>query len=112
VDRKFAAKYPNVRPGAHVLLTINETRGAARPDFVQAARTPGVDVMLSRANRPGVDLGTLQSLVSGCGGHLWMMAQPKGDMVLKIRLPRRVLRPEPPVTARARWIKRAASLRN
>jgi hypothetical protein len=68
--------------------------------------------MLSRANRPGVDLGTLQSLVSGCGGHLWMMAQPKGDMVLKIRLPRRVLRPEPPVTARARWIKRAASLRN
>jgi hypothetical protein len=68
--------------------------------------------MLSRANRPGVDLGTLQSLVSGCGGHLWMMAQPQGDMVLKIRLPRRVLGPEPPVTARARWIKRAASLRN
>ena len=113
VGRKFAAKYPNVRPGAHVLLTINETRGAARPDFVLAARTSGVDVMLSKANRPGVDLGTLQSLVAGCGGHLWMMAQPQGDMVLKIRLPRRVLdRPEPPVTTRARWIKRAASLRN
>jgi hypothetical protein len=45
----------------------------------------------TRSNHPGVDLGTLQALVSGCGGHLWMMAEPPGDMVLKIHLPRRVL---------------------
>src|SRR5204862_3875123 len=40
VDRKFVAKYPNVRPGAHVLLTVNEVRGAARQDFSAAVRTP------------------------------------------------------------------------
>ena len=28
VDRKFVAKYPNVRPGDHVLITVTEVRGA------------------------------------------------------------------------------------
>ena len=32
-------KYPNVRPGAHVLLTINEVRRAGRPEFSGAVRS-------------------------------------------------------------------------
>jgi PAS domain S-box-containing protein len=114
VDRTFVAKYPNVRPGAHVLLTVTEARGAARPDFSAAVRTQasGANATASASDNPGVDLGALQALVSDCGGHLWMMVVPPGDMVLKIHLPRRVLdRADPRVPAkgpgRARWITRA-----
>jgi hypothetical protein len=119
VDRTFAAKYPNVRPGAHVLLTVNETRGAIRPDVVAAVQgaTAGAGAAAPEPNSPGVDLTTLQALVSGCGGHLWMMAEPQGDMVLKIHLPRRALdhavpgaRVKPP--ARPGWLKRATGLQN
>jgi PAS domain S-box-containing protein len=111
VDRQFTAKYPNVRPGAHVLLTVNETRNAQRADMAPAeqAQTPAG----SAQSRRGVDLATLQALVSGCGGHLWMMAAPRGDMTLKIRLPRRML-DDPRIGANAfapvRWMKRAVSL--
>jgi hypothetical protein len=111
VDRNFVARYPNVRPGAHVLLTVNEVRGAVRPDFSATVRNQasGANANASASDNPGVDLGALQTLVSDCGGHLWIMAQPPGDMVLKIHLPRRVLdRPDPRAAAkrpgRARWI--------
>lgn len=113
VDRTFVAKYPNVRLGAHVLLTITERRSTARP----AASTGGpyaygASAAWAASDKPGVDLGTLQSLVSDCGGHLWMMAEPQGDMVLKLHLPRRVLdRLDPRAPAkkpgRPRWLQRA-----
>jgi PAS domain S-box-containing protein len=119
LDRTFAEKYPSVRPGAHVLLTVNETRAPMRPDLATVrSHTSGKEAV---ANSPGVDLTTLQSLVSGCGGHLWMTAEPQGDMVLKIHLPRRALdgaepraRVKPPTRppARGGWLKRAAGLQN
>jgi hypothetical protein len=37
----------------------------------------------------GVDLGALVELIGSCGGHLWMEAQPAGNMVVKIHLPKR-----------------------
>jgi hypothetical protein len=46
-----------------------------------------------------VDLGALLGLIGDCGGHLWMTAEPHGNMVLKIHLPARV--PEAPTDARA-----------
>jgi PAS domain S-box-containing protein len=91
VDRTFVSKYPNVRPGAHVLLTVNEVRGPVRPDFLKAADAHPSGTSAAASGNPGVDLGALQALVSDCGGHLWMMAEPPGDMVLKIHLPRRAL---------------------
>jgi hypothetical protein len=111
LDRNFVAKYPNVRPGAHVLLTFNEVRGAVRPVRSEATATNAI-----ASDNPGVDLGALQALVSECGGHLWMMAEPPGDMVLKIHLPRRVLdRTEPAASkgsAGARWINRLPGIRH
>jgi PAS domain S-box-containing protein len=112
VDRKFVAKHPNVRPGAHVLLTVNEMRGPVRPDFLAVhTQTSAANATSSAVETPGVDLGALQALVSDCGGHLWMMAEPPGDMVLKIHLPRRVLdhldpRAAAKPSAGARWITR------
>jgi PAS domain S-box-containing protein len=116
VNREFVARYPNVRPGAHVLLTVSEVRAVPRrdlPDTVESA--PAVAASQSRpADNPGVDLGTLQTLVSDCGGHLWMMAEPSGNMVLKIHVPRRVLdRAEPALQpVRSRWIHRAFGARH
>jgi len=117
VDREFVTKYPNVRPGAHVLLTVHEVRGGASPDFSAAIRTHPADTSATAAaatDNPGVDLGTLQALVSDCGGHLWMMAEPSGNMVLKIHLPRRVLDRSEPVMppVRPRWIRRAFGARH
>jgi hypothetical protein len=119
VDRNFVAKYPNVRPGAHVLLTVNEVRGAVRPDLSATVRhqASGAKANASASDNPGVDLGALQTLVSDCGGHLWIMAEPPGDMVLKIHLPRRVLdRLDPRAAATrpggARWINSSPSPRH
>ena len=77
VDRRFATKHPNVRLGLHAMITVTEVRRAARTDVPPDPR----------AQRPGVDFGTLQALVSECGGHLWMKVLPLGEMVAKIRLP-------------------------
>jgi hypothetical protein len=114
VDRDFVAKYPNVRPGAHVLLTVNEVRSAERPELGAAVFGHSSDGART-AGTPGVDLGTLQALVSDCGGHLWMKAEPPGDMVLKIHLPRRPLeRSDPPAMQRVRsgWLQRAFGSRH
>ena len=116
VGREFVEKYPNVRPGAHVVLTVNEVRSANRHPLVDAALTGSGRAVPVNSN-PGVELGTLQALVSDCGGHLWMKAEPPGDMVLKIHLPRRILdRSESPAPSiarvRPRWLQRAFGARH
>jgi hypothetical protein len=90
VDRQFAAKYPNVRPGPHALITVTEARRAARADgLLQFRGAPPSKSSDGAAPKPEFDLGTLQGLVGECGGHLWMKVQPLGDIVAKIRLPLR-----------------------
>jgi hypothetical protein len=89
VDRGFTAKYPNVRPGPHALITVTEARRRARADGVtplrEGAAAPAAHI--GGMSKPGVDLATLQGLVGECGGHLWLKLQPLGDIVAKIRLP-------------------------
>jgi hypothetical protein len=100
VDRSFVTKYPNVRAGGHALIRVSEVKAAnPLPSASRGAAAAG----------PGVDLGALQTLIGNCGGHLWMNAEPGGNMEVKIRLP--LHRPEPgaPVArpsgraALARW---------
>ena len=89
VDRQFTAKYPNVRPGPHALITVTENKRAARAHGLMHLLT-GSTAHASRGTvlqKSGVDLGTVQGLVGECGGHLWMRVQPLGDIVAKIRLP-------------------------
>jgi PAS domain S-box-containing protein len=117
VDREFVAKHPHVRPGEHVLLIVNEQRRVVRPNSSSATSTGSPAVPSFSGDSPGVDLGTLQALVTECGGHLWMRAEPPGDMELKIHLPRRVLdRLEAPApsmpSGRSRWIRRAFGSRH
>src|SRR5262249_42682237 len=80
VDRDFLTKYPNVRPGAHALIGVTKVRTAA---------AVGPIAIAAKSGRPGIDLGLLQALIDDCGGHLWMNADPGGDMELKIHLPLR-----------------------
>jgi signal transduction histidine kinase len=88
VDRHFAAKHPNVRLGLHALITVTEVKRAARADRGNPRRErPAPSANGRVAPTVGVDLGTLQELVSECGGHLWMKVQRPGDMVVTIRLP-------------------------
>jgi PAS domain S-box-containing protein len=90
VDRKFLAKYPNVRPGSHALITITEENGKKpAPHWPSGQRADG-DNGRTNGEKPGVDVGVLLELVGDCGGHLWMAAEPSGNMVLKIHLPQRV----------------------
>jgi signal transduction histidine kinase len=83
VDHEFLAKYPNVRPGAHALISVTKVRTPAPVGPIEAT------AIAARSERPGVDLGLLQALIDDCGGHLWMKAEPGGDMELKIHLPLR-----------------------
>jgi two-component system, cell cycle sensor histidine kinase and response regulator CckA len=91
VDRKFVARYPNVRPGAHLVITVTEVRGTDRPGLPAdpMADPAEADAKRSETVKPGVDLGALLRLIGECGGHLWMAAEPSGDMTLKIHLPKR-----------------------
>jgi PAS domain S-box-containing protein len=106
VDRKFVAEHPNVRPGAHVLITVTEVRGSGQPDWRSALQDQraGVNKTTSASDGPGVDLGALLRLIGECGGHLWMTAEPPGNMVLKIHLPKRASdgRAEPKQPTRSR----------
>jgi hypothetical protein len=90
VNRQFTARYPNVRPGPHALITVTEIRRAAPSEGLLGLRRAGTahDQRSAMVGMP-VDLRTLQGLVSECGGHLWMKVQPLGDIVAKIRLPLR-----------------------
>jgi chromosome segregation ATPase len=83
VDPGFLLKYPNVRAGAHALISVTKVRTPALAGSIEGT------AIGARSERPGVDLGLLQSLIDDCGGHLWMKAEPGGDMELKIHLPLR-----------------------
>jgi hypothetical protein len=86
VDRRFAAKHPNVRLGPHALITVTKTKSARGAGEAPGRRSqPGAPS--SDSPKPAMDFGTLQGLVGGCGGHLWMTLQPEGELVAKIRLP-------------------------
>ena len=87
VDRRFAAKHPNVRLGPHALITVTKTKSARGADEVPGRRSPQAGTPSSDSPKPAMDFGTLQGLVGGCGGHLWMTLQPEGELVAKIRLP-------------------------
>ena len=92
VDRRFIAKYPNVRQGPHALITVTEVKRAVRADGLLHLRKRPTKPRLDRvaSDKPGVDLGALQELIRECGGHLWMAVEPPGDMVVKMHLPMRV----------------------
>lgn len=89
VDQPFIEKYPNVRRGAHALITVTEIRRTARVEGPLRLRELPAQIEDDREARGslGVDLGALQSLIGECGGHLWVTAVPHGDMVVQIRLP-------------------------
>jgi DNA-binding response OmpR family regulator len=84
VGRRFVARYPSVRPGDHVLITVAELPADDGLHAVPARES-------ERSEKTGVDLGALVDLVATCGGHLWMEAQPAGNMVVKIHLPKRAV---------------------
>ena len=99
VDRRFAAKHPNVRLGPHALVTATLTESRRVESSLRGA-----------AVQMRVDLGTLQEVVGYCDGHLWMTVEPVGDMIVKIRLPLVTVYGEPArrsaarrVPALARW---------
>lgn len=100
LGRDFIAKYPNVRPGAHALITIAEVKRGDRaqgwPDAGSVLDMHGA--MQATAVRTGVDLGALLALLGDCGGHLWIAAEQSGNMTLKVHLPLR-LSAEPGVPA-------------
>ncbi len=102
VDGRFIAKHPNVRPGAHVLITVTEVREAARLAPPGAAHSePAAAAVSPASDKPGVDLGALLKLIADCGGHLWMTAEPPGNMILKIHLPKRTSDDPRPVVTRS-----------
>jgi signal transduction histidine kinase len=119
LDRAFAAKHPNVRPGAHALVTVRAASADARHDASadSIGQTAGMPRTAPASDHSGVDIGSLQALVSECGGHLWIAVEPQGDMVLKIHLPRRALDGEEAAAPvheprRAGWISRLTGARH
>ena len=92
VDQRFLARHPEVRPGAHVLVKITEVQGAIRgllPVQFGIDRGAQPPFTAPASDSPGMDLGPLMALISDLGGHLWMAAEPGGNLTLEIRLPTR-----------------------
>jgi hypothetical protein len=69
---------------------VTEARRTAVPEHATGLADEASSVSgRSAADNPRVDLGVLLELVGHCGGHLWMEAEPAGNMTLKIHLPQR-----------------------
>jgi PAS domain S-box-containing protein len=100
IGRRFAAGHASVRAGDHVLITVTEVASAA------AAGGDG-QPQGGSADAAGMELGVLIELISSCGGHLWLEAQPAGNMVLKIHLPKPAAQ-EDRGGRISRWIRAAA----
>ncbi len=107
VGRRFLTRYPAVRPGPPVLVTLTARPRAAAPRGEGKGRAAG--------QRPPLELGGLADLVDACGGHLWMDAQPDGTTVAKIHLPKPAVIAEPDVPGLesprgrlARWFRTSA----
>ena len=102
VDQRFLAKHPEVRPGAHVVITITEIQGPARPALpihLPADRDAHPPAIAPSTDKPGMDLGTFVALISDLGGHLWMSAEPGGNLTLQIHIPKRISDDETETTA-------------
>ena len=82
VDGQFVAKNPNVRRGAHVLLTVTQ-------DGTEASTAGGNGSGPTVFGTAGGDLSALHGLVRHCGGHLWMDTETTGETKIKIHLPLR-----------------------
>jgi signal transduction histidine kinase len=113
VDHQFVVSHPKVRPGAHVLITIEEIKGPVWPPLpihLPIGRSAHHDVTPLPSDRPGIDLGPLVALIGEVGGHLWMSAEPAGNMTLQVHLPKRSedesLQPVAAVAGRARHFTR------
>ena len=99
VDREFLQKYPNVRPGAHVLATVTEERSTT-PRVHASEIVTGLSAPVATA-KPALDLSILVRILGECGGHLWVTAEPSGNMTLKIHLPLRAAADAEAVTSSA-----------
>ena len=113
LDHQFVASHAKVRPGAHVLIAIEEIQGPVWPPLpihLPIGRSAHHDATPPPARRPGIDLGPLVALIGEVGGHLWMSAEPEGNMTLQLHLPRRVedesAEPVAAVSGRARQLTR------
>ena len=113
VDHEFVVSHPKVRPGAHVLITIEEIKGPVWPPLpihLPIGRSAHHDVTPTPLDRPGIDLGPLVALIGEVGGHLWMSAEPAGNMTLRVHLPKRTedesVQPIAAVSGRARQFTR------
>jgi hypothetical protein len=60
----------------------------ARLELPTAARA---DIGGLASDKPGMDLSPLVALISDLGGHLWMSAEPAGNMTAQIYLPERTV---------------------
>ena len=86
----------------------------AAPPVLWPARA-SEDFPASPGDKPGVDLSALVQLLADCGGHLWVAAEPPGNMTLKIHLPMHAAdgttNPVPPLPtspsgkSRGRWFR-------
>jgi hypothetical protein len=86
-----------------VLITVTELPATRA---VEADAPPNA----RPADTAGMELGVLVDLISSCGGHLWLEAQPAGNMVVKIHLPKLAIKEERGGRL-SQWI-RAASVAN
>jgi hypothetical protein len=66
---------------------VTKTKSARGAEDVAGRRGQPTGTPPSDSPKPAMDFGTLQGLVGGCGGHLWMTLQPEGELIAKIRLP-------------------------
>jgi PAS domain S-box-containing protein len=102
IGRRFAAGHSNVRAGDHVLITVTE--------LPSTSALPLDALRKARPDAAGMELGVLVDLISSCGGHLWLEAQPAGNLVVKIHLPKLAIK-EDRRGRLSQWL-RAASVAN
>ena len=86
LDETYARAFPEVAPGAYVLLSIGDT-GCGMASEIQAQLFEPFFTTKEPGKGTGLGLCTVASIIKECGGHIRVFSEPGQGTTFKIYLP-------------------------